>query len=66
MVGPGAAELRPEPLRADGAVLATGSWDGTARLRGLDVLDEAPEALGARIPQEWGLRLEEALVAAER
>jgi WD40 repeat protein/tRNA A-37 threonylcarbamoyl transferase component Bud32 len=50
----------------DGRILATGSWDGSVRLWGMDVLDQPASELAADVEDRWGLTLQEALAAAGR
>ncbi|MEL6342916.1 MAG: hypothetical protein AAFV53_07265, partial [Myxococcota bacterium] len=45
----------------DGQTLASGSWDDTVRLWGLDSLDEDPKALARKVESSWGITLDEAL-----
>lgn len=45
----------------DGSALVSGSWDGTARTWGLDVLDAPAEDLVGPITRAWGMGLDEAL-----
>jgi WD40 repeat protein len=48
-------------FRPDGQVLATGSWDGSARLWLLSVLELERAHIDTLVQQTWGLSLEDAL-----
>ncbi len=45
----------------DGSALVSGSWDGTVRTWGLDVLEAPAEDLVGPITRAWGMGLDEAL-----
>jgi WD40 repeat protein len=51
-------------FRADGRILVSGSWDGTARFWSLDVLETDPLVLAAQSEKLWNLPFQEALAAA--
>ena len=49
-----------------GRELITGSWDGTVRRWGLDVLFRPPALLVSEMERDWGMGLPEALAAPVR
>ena len=51
---------------ADNSRLVTASWDGTARIWAMEVLDQTPPQLLQKAEKTWGISLEEALIAAGR
>lgn len=51
-------------FRADGRILVSGSWDGTARFWSLDVLETDPLVLATQSEKLWNLPFQEALAAA--